>query len=100
MKVAELLGSKHVVAVGNTSPEVPVSGKPERHAEINPDFKMLDSTNPEKPYSKEVIMKAMAELFRRIERQAAHYGGEIDPKTGKIDRSKHRYYDAQIAPNE
>lgn len=100
MKVSELLGSKHIVAAGNTPPQVPVSGKPERHAEVDAAFKMLDSTNPAKPYSKEVIMKAMGELFRRIERQAAHYGGEIDPKTGKIDISKHKYYDAQIAPNE
>lgn len=100
MKVSELLKSKHIIAAGNSSPEIPVASDAERHAEIDPNFKMLDATNPEKPYSHEVIMKAMAELFKRIERQAANYGGKIDQKTGKIDRSKHKYYDAQIAPNE
>lgn len=100
MKVKELLKSKHVVADGNQEPLPPIAPNAERHAEVNDAFKMLDGTNPVKPYSHEIIMKAMGELFRRIERQAAHYGGEVDQKTGKIDRSKHKYYDAQIAPNE
>jgi hypothetical protein len=100
MKVSELLKSKHITASGNVAPEVPQAANASRHAEVDDGFNMLDGTNPEKPYSKELIMKAMKELFRRIERQAAHYGGEIDQKTGKIDRSKHKYYDAQIAPNE
>ena len=63
-------------------------------------FKMLDGTNPARPYTQDEIMKAMKELHARIERQAEHYGGKIDRKTGKIDRTKHKYYDAQIAPNE
>ncbi len=100
MKLNELTNSKYIIAAGNSLPQVPVAKNAERHANVNDNFEMLDGTNPEKPYSKEVIMKAMAELFRRIERQAAHYGGEIDQKTGKIDASKHKYYDAQIAPNE
>ncbi len=92
--------SKHVVAAGNAAPQVPLAPNAERHAEADDSFDMLDGTNPAKPYSQQIIMKAMRELFRRIERQAAHYGGEVDQKTGKIDRSKHKYYDAQIAPNE
>ena len=100
MKVSELIKAKHIVAAGNSSPEVPVAPDEIRHIDVDDNFKMLDATNPEKPYSKEVIMRAMAELFRRIERQAANYGGKVDHKTGKIDRSKHKYYDAQIAPNE
>ena len=100
MKVSELLKSKHIVAAGNATPAVPLAPNAERRAEVDDSFDMLDGTNPAKPYSQQTIMKAMGELFRRIERQAAHYGGEIDQKTGKIDSSKHKYYDAQIAPNE
>lgn len=99
MKVAELLKSKHIVADGNTHPSVPLAHDEEREDEVNDNFHMLDAT-PSVPYSKEVIMKAMAELHRRIERQAVNYGGKIDHKTGKIDRSKHRFYDAQIAKDE
>lgn len=99
MKVSELIKSKHVVAAGNTSPEPPVAPEEDRSSEADESFPMLDAT-PEKPYSKEVIMKAMAELHRRIERQAANYGGKVDQKTGKIDRSKHKFYDAQIARDE
>lgn len=100
MKVNELFKAGHIIALGNSAPRPPIAANAERSAEANDSFKELDGTNPAKPYSKEIIMKAMAELFRRIERQAAHYGGEVDQKTGKIDRSKHKYYDAQIAPNE
>lgn len=99
MKIAELLNPKHV-AGGNAKPSIPLAANAKRKAEVDDEFDMLDGTNPAKPYSHDTIMKAMRELFRRIERQAAHYGGEVDQKTGKIDRSKHRYYDAQIAPNE
>lgn len=99
MKVAELIKSKHVVAAGNTSPEVPLAPEEDRRSEADESFPMLDAT-PEKPYSKEVIMKAMAELHRRIERQAANYGGKVDQKTGRIDISKHKFYDAQIARDE
>lgn len=66
---------------------------------VDPNFKMLDGTNPVKPYTQAEIMKAMKELHAQIERQAEHYGGKVLP-SGKIDRSFHRYYDAQIAPNE
>lgn len=99
MKVSELVKSRHVVAVGNASPEVPLAPEENRSSEANDSFPMLDAT-PDRPYSKEVIMKAMAELHRRIERQAANYGGKVDQKTGKIDRSKHKFYDAQIARDE
>jgi hypothetical protein len=99
VKVSELIKSKHVVAAGNSSPAIPVAHDEEREDEADDSFPMLDAT-PEKPYSKEVIMKAMAELHRRIERQAANYGGKVDQQTGKIDRSKHKFYDAQIARDE
>lgn len=100
MKVSELLKSKHVVADGNSSPAVPLARDEDRSFEVDDDFDMLDGTNPEKPYTHSQIMKAMAELHRRIERQAANYGGKIDQKSGKIDRSKHKFYDAQIAKDE
>lgn len=67
------------------------------------DFKMLDGTNPEKPYDVATIMAAMKQLHARIERQAVAYGGstkKIDPKTGKVDISKHKFFPAQIAPDE
>lgn len=100
MKVSDLLKSKHVVAGGNTHPALPVAPEESRHSEVNDKFEPLDGTNPSKPYSQQVIMKAMAELFKRIERQAANYGGDIDHKTGKIDRSKHRFFPAKIAREE
>lgn len=99
MKVADLLKSKHVVAAGNTSPAVPLAHDEDRHSEADDSFDMLDGT-PEKPYDRRAIMKAMAELHRRIERQAATYGGKVDQRTGKIDRSKHKFHDAQIARDE
>ncbi len=99
MKVAELLKSKHVVAAGNSHPSVPLAHDEDRESEVDHDFEMLDGT-PDRPYTHDQIMKAMGELHRRIERQAANYGGKIDQKTGKIDRSKHRFYDAQIARDE
>ncbi len=89
-----------VVASGNKQPLPPVAPNEKRKAEVDDKFDMLDGTNPSKPYTFTQIMAAMKELHARIERQAAHYGGEVDQKTGKIDRSKHKYYDAQIAPNE
>ena len=61
-----------------------------------PNFKLLDAT-PSKPLTHAEVMVAMAELYDRVHRQAEHYGGEIDRKTGKIDRSKHKFYHAQIA---
>jgi hypothetical protein len=67
---------------------------------FDPKFKMLDGTNPSKPYTPTEIMKAMKQLHARVERQAKNYGGKVDHKTGKIDITKHHYYDAQIAPNE
>ena len=100
MKVKELLKGTFPVAAGNTAPAVPVAHQPKREAEVDLEFKLLDPTNPERPYTKDEIMKAMGELFKRIERQAAFYGGEVSQKTGKIDIKKHRYFDAQIAPNE
>lgn len=100
MKVSELLKAKHVVADGNLSPAVPQAENEKREAEANDSFDLLDGTNPSKPYTPGEILKAMAELHRRIERQAAHYGGKIDQKTGKIDRSAHKFYDAQIARDE
>ena len=40
----------------------------------------------------------------RIERQAENYGGDskktVNRKTGKVYTSKHRFLDAQIAPDE
>lgn len=100
MKVAELLKSKHVVADGNAHPAVPLAHDENRESEADDSFAMLDGTNPDKPYTPSQIMKAMAELHRRIERQAVNYGGKIDQKTGRIDRSKHKFYDAQIAKDE
>jgi len=97
VKISELLGkSKHVVANGNSHPSVPLAHDEDRSSEADDSFDMLDGT-PSKPYDKETIMKAMKELHRRIERQAENYGGKIDQKTGKIDRSKHKFYAAQIA---
>ena len=70
----------------------------------DPAFKMLDGTNPSKPYTQNEIMVAMRQLHARIERQAEHYGGNpkktVNKKTGKVDTSGHRFYDAQIAPDE
>jgi hypothetical protein len=68
--------------------------------EYDPAFKMLDGTNPTSPYTHNEIMAAMQQLHARIERQAAHYGGnpkKVNPKTGKVDTSKHKFYPAQIA---
>lgn len=100
MKLSELTRSKLIVAADNRHPDLPVSGEDDRHSEINDDFELLDATSPDRPYTPAEIMKAMAELHRRIERQAANYGGDVDHKTGKIDRSKHRYFDAKIARKE
>lgn len=69
-------------------------------SEVDDAFAMLDGTNPTKPYTQSEIMKAMKELHARIERQAANYGGTVDTKTGKIDKSKHKFFPAQIAPDE
>lgn len=70
----------------------------------DPAFKMLDGTNPSKPYTQNEIMAAMKQLHARIERQADNYGGNpkktVNKKTGKVDTSGHRFYDAQIAPDE
>ena len=70
----------------------------------DPAFKMLDGTNPVKPYTQDEIMAAMRQLHARIERQAEHYGGDskktVNRKTGKVDTSKHQYFPAQIAPDE
>ena len=70
----------------------------------DPNFKMLDGTNPAKPYTQAEIMKAMAQLHARVHRQAEHYGGNpkktVNRKTGKVDTTDHRFYDAQIAPDE
>jgi hypothetical protein len=72
--------------------------------EYDPDFKMLDGTNPAKPYDQKRIMAAMKQLHARIERQAAAYGGDakktVNKKTGKVDTSKHQFLPAQIAPDE
>ena len=100
MKISELIKSKHVIAAGNSHPEVPQTGNASRESEADDSFRELDGTNPEKPYTHAQIMKAMKELHARIERQAANYGGEVDHKTGKIDRSKHKFFQAQIAPDE
>lgn len=67
---------------------------------FDPDFKMLDGTNPAKPYDRDTIMKAMAQLHARIERQAANYGGKWDKKKQKMDKSSHHFFPAQIAPDE
>jgi hypothetical protein len=61
-----------------------------------PDFKLLDAS-PSKPLTHAEIMKAMDELHDRIERQATNYGGKVNRKTGKVDRSKHKFFHAQIA---
>jgi hypothetical protein len=70
----------------------------------DPAFKMLDGTNPSKPYTQNEIMAAMKQLHARIERQADNYGGNplkgVNKKTGKVDTSGHKFYDAQIAPDE
>lgn len=63
-------------------------------------FKELDGTNPEKPYTVAEIDAAMSELHRRVHKQAENYGGKVNPKTGVIDKSKHKFYPAQIAPDE
>ena len=99
MKFSEL-SSKHVVADGNSLPSPPVADDEDRHSEANDDFALLDGTNPEKPYSHKSILAAMLELYRRVERQSVNYGGKVDQKTGKVDRSKHKFYQAQIARDE
>lgn len=96
MKLSDI---KHLAA-GNQHPTVPVAPEESRHSEVDDDFVPLDGTNPDKPYTPFEIMKAMGELHRRIERQAANYGGDVNHKTGKIDRSKHRYFPAKIAREE
>jgi hypothetical protein len=63
---------------------------------FDPDFKLLDGT-PAGPVDQKTIMKAMKQLNARVHRQAELYGGKIDRKTGKIDRSKHQFVHAQIA---
>jgi len=100
MKVNELLTPKKhgmVVADGNAHPSVAIAPEEDRESDADEDFDLLDATNPSKPYSKEQIQKAMKELHRRIERQAASYGGDVDHTTGKIDRSKHRFIPAVIS---
>jgi len=99
VKLSELFKSC-VVAAGNSHPAIPQAEVKKHEDEVDGSFDMLDGTNPEKPYSSEVIMKAMAELNKRVHKQAANYGGKIDPKTGKIDLSAHKFYDAQIARDE
>jgi hypothetical protein len=70
----------------------------------DPDFKMLDGTNPAKPYDMKTIMAAMRQLHARVHRQAEFYGGDskktVNKKTGKVDTSKHQFFPAQIAPDE
>lgn len=63
---------------------------------FDPNFQLLDAT-PSKPVSQETIMKAMRQLHARVHRQSDMYGGEVDHKTGKIDRSKHKFVYARIA---
>jgi hypothetical protein len=63
---------------------------------FDPNFKLLDAS-PSKPLDAKTVMAAMKQLHARVERQADLYGGKIDPKTGKIDKSKHRFVPAQIA---
>jgi len=74
------------------------------HELFDPGFKMLDGTNPAKPYDQKRIIAAMKQLHARVERQAQHYGGnphkKVDPKTGKVDTTGHRFFPAQIAPDE
>lgn len=67
--------------------------------EYDPAFKMLDGTNPSKPYTQAEIMAAMKQLNARIERQAEDYGNKIDRKTGKFKKT-HKFHDAQIAADE
>lgn len=100
MKISEILKSKHVVADGNSHPEVPTAGDESRESEANDGFKLLDGTNPIKPYTQAEIMAAMKELHARIERQAENYGGKVDRATGKIDRTAHKFFPAQIAADE
>ena len=64
--------------------------------EYDPDFKLLDAS-PSRPYTQAEIMKAMGQLHARVHRQAEHYGAKMDPKTGKLDRSKHKFLPAIIA---
>ncbi|MBT9138089.1 MAG: hypothetical protein DDT31_00636 [Syntrophomonadaceae bacterium] len=70
----------------------------------DPAFKMLDGTNPTRPYTQDEIMDAMRQLHARIERQAEHYGGDskktVDRKTGNVDTSNHKFFPAQIARDE
>ena len=63
---------------------------------FDPNFKLLDAT-PSKPIDQKTVMAAMKQLHARVHRQAELYGGEVNHKTGKIDRSKHRFVHAQIA---
>jgi hypothetical protein len=94
------LNSKHVIAASNSWPAPPVARDEKRDAKANDNFELLDGTNPEKPYSYKTILASMLELYHRVERQSINYGGKIDQKTGKIDQSKHKFYDAQIAKDE
>jgi hypothetical protein len=64
----------------------------------DPAFKMLDGTNPAKPYPHSEIMAAMKQLHARIERQADAYGNKIGKK-GTFKQT-HRFLPAQIAPDE
>jgi hypothetical protein len=61
-----------------------------------PNFKLLDAS-PSKPLTHAEVMVAMAELHDRVHRQAEHYGGKINRKTGKIDNGQSIFYHAQIA---
>lgn len=61
-----------------------------------PKFKLLDAS-PEKPLTQDEVMAAMDELYDRVHRQAEHYGGKIDRKTGKIDAKHHKFLPAVIA---
>jgi hypothetical protein len=61
-----------------------------------PNFKLLDAS-PDKPLTQDEIMAAMDELFDRVHRQAEHYGGKINRKTGKIDIKRHKLLPAVIA---
>lgn len=66
--------------------------------ELLPDFnfKLIDAS-PIVPHDQETIMKAMAELHKRVHYQADNYGAEVDKKTGKMDASKHKLYKAVIS---
>lgn len=63
---------------------------------FDPNFKLLDAS-PSKPLDQATVMAAMKQLHARVERQSNLYGGKIDRKTGKIDRSKHQFVPAEIS---